>query len=198
MNYPGIVYYSPRFNETILSGNVNTQAPDSTLIDIYANKNINPSGFGEGQRFIESIVPDSINGSFIGAFAGNIFGFDYSGDGLYPNFTATATDKEGSTSEFSPEFMHVFPPTAERRSIPESCRKSNGFSEWYRIVLQHQGALFLRILGQQIDENGQPLIGKIIDSNKPLAKFVAPEVNEPTVLFFKIPTILLSMLRFLQ
>ena len=42
------------------------------------------------------------------------------------------------------------------------------------------GSLISSYSWQQIDENGQPLIGKIIDSNKPLAKFVAPEVNEPT------------------
>lgn len=186
MNYPeGIVYYSPRFNETILSGNVNTQAPDSTLIDIYANKNINPSGFGEGQRFIESIVPDSINGSFIGAFAGNIFGFDYSGDGLYPHFTATATGKDGSTSEFSPEFMHVIPPTASAGQYQRAAENQTVFLNGTNST-SAPGSFISSYSWQQIDENGQPLIGKIIDSNKPLAKFVAPEVNEPTVLFFKL------------
>ena len=42
------------------------------------------------------------------AFPGDLFTSDYSGEGIFPHITSTADYKDGSTSEFSPEFIVLF------------------------------------------------------------------------------------------
>ncbi len=94
LNFPvGVTAY---FNgsHTIISGILSTASPNLTTVDIYANQKVNPSGFGEGQLYLGNTTPTS---------SGN---FNLTLDGSLPAgfifVSATATDSNGSTSEFSP------------------------------------------------------------------------------------------------
>ena len=79
---------------TIL-GTFNSAADQSFTLDFYANSELDPSGYGEGERWIGSqiITTDgSGNASFLVTL-------DDCDTGEY--ITATATDSDGNTSEFS-------------------------------------------------------------------------------------------------
>ena len=79
-----------------VDGTLNS-APNSTFtVDLYSNTAADPSGHGEGAKFLASdVVKTDANGDFAFDVAGPL--------GLNPGdfVTATATDSSGNTSEFS-------------------------------------------------------------------------------------------------
>jgi len=91
MNFPGITSLQYDGANTIIKGKLPTSNPTTTIVDLYANGNYDPSGFGEGQIYLGSAKPDS-NGEFTLSSSGQL---------PYSFVTATATDSTGSTSEFS-------------------------------------------------------------------------------------------------
>ena len=83
--------------------------PNATfLLDFYANAACNPSGHGEGRRYLGAMQVA------IGAGGQASFSFTPGGPALTPSefVTATATDAAGSTSEFSPCAVVPPPPPA--------------------------------------------------------------------------------------
>lgn len=91
INFPrsATAVYTP--TKTIISGAITVTNPGSTTIDLYASQAINPSAFGEGQRYVGSATPDS-TGHYTLTLTGKL---------PFPFLSATATDADGSTSEFS-------------------------------------------------------------------------------------------------
>ena len=95
-NFPDLFFATASSSSTFVFGTLNS-APNSTFtIQFFANSQKDPSGFGEGQKFLgEKIVSTNANGNasfFFGAPVAVPIG----------NFaTATATDSNGNTSEFS-------------------------------------------------------------------------------------------------
>src|SRR5205085_2056434 len=82
-------------NLATMQGILNSEPGTSFTIDFYSNGSCDPSGFGEGQTYLGSIqVTTDINCTANFTFAS-----------LTPNgqsnITATATDPNGNTSEFS-------------------------------------------------------------------------------------------------
>lgn len=76
----------------LLTGSPNTQY----TIEFFSNINIDPTGFGEGERLIGAhtlTTDDSGKGSFFVTFPGKIVNGEF--------ITATATDPNNNTSEFS-------------------------------------------------------------------------------------------------
>jgi uncharacterized repeat protein (TIGR01451 family) len=76
---------------TTVSGAVDTSGPDSGVIEIFGSPAADPSGYGEGKTFLAQTVP-AFNGSFTLAVPAQPVG---------SVITATYTDADGNTSEFS-------------------------------------------------------------------------------------------------
>jgi Right handed beta helix region len=94
-NFPvltSVTITSGNFN---IAGTLNSAANTTYRIEFFANDEIDPSGFGEGKTFLgfANVPTDSSgNGSFNVSFP------PVAGE---PHVTATATDPNGNTSEFS-------------------------------------------------------------------------------------------------
>lgn len=98
-NYPRITSVTIESGENaLIAGSLNSTANTTFRLEFFGSTKANSSGFGEGEVFLGSfdVTTDEMgNTSF-----GTVFGA--------PNvrvFTATATDPNGNTSEFSPAFL---------------------------------------------------------------------------------------------
>lgn len=101
-NYPLIVDAAATATSTWIAGFLDSTANTEFQIDFYANGECDPSGFGEGAAFLgtATVITDATGlADFevvlgVGASVGSIV-------------TATATDPDGNTSEFSPCLAQV-------------------------------------------------------------------------------------------
>ena len=95
-NYPGITAALSSGNQTIVRGTLNSAANTAYTLEFFSNLACDASGYGEGQTRLGSVqvtTDANCNASFDLAFPLAV-----------PNgqvITATATDPEGNTSEFS-------------------------------------------------------------------------------------------------
>ncbi len=108
----GLLNY-PTIDAADISGQVRGEydgADGTYTIDVYQNDFCHPSGYGEGQTWLDSFtVTVSINGNNPdGSFNELIT----APSGTYTHLTMTATDSVGNTSEFSQCFAVGMPPTA--------------------------------------------------------------------------------------
>jgi parallel beta-helix repeat protein len=99
MNFPVIQAstYNTTTGETQISGILDTHFPEQCIIELFLSDS-DPSGYGEGKKYVGSVVPES-NGNFSYVFTTPL---DVN------SLTATATDSCGNTSEFSQN--HILPP----------------------------------------------------------------------------------------
>jgi parallel beta-helix repeat protein len=95
-NFP--LLFAPTFdgNTLTVAGILQSESDESYTIDFYASQANDPSGFGEGQTYLGSKAVTIAANSTAAPFV-----FLVSGVGQGTNITATATDSEGNTSEFS-------------------------------------------------------------------------------------------------
>jgi hypothetical protein len=94
-NYPSLTSVGVRVNTTV-HGGLNSTPNRQFRIELFSNTTCDGSGFGEGQTFLGAVnatTDGSGNASFIATFPQTIQ------VGLF--ITGTATDPDGSTSEFS-------------------------------------------------------------------------------------------------
>ncbi|MGZ8843358.1 MAG: Calx-beta domain-containing protein, partial [Pyrinomonadaceae bacterium] len=93
-NFPVIASAVSSNGITTLSGTLNSEDNKSYRIEFFANQQCDASGFGEGTTFLSAtnVVTSGHNASFSVSF----LGFN-----LNQFITATATDPDGNTSEFS-------------------------------------------------------------------------------------------------
>ncbi len=95
-NYPTVISASSSGGTTTVTGTLNSAAGQAFQLDFYANLVCDPSGRGEGEQYLgsTSVITDGAgNGSFNAVLP----------TGAQGRFvTATATDAQGNTSEFSP------------------------------------------------------------------------------------------------
>jgi hypothetical protein len=95
LNFPRLTYVWAG-NSTRVVGTLHSVAGQTFTLDFYANQAADPSGFGEGQRYLGSlqVTTDNLgNASFDGSLPFATAGGE--------RVTATATDAAGNTSEFS-------------------------------------------------------------------------------------------------
>ena len=90
-NFPVIQSATGNGTSTVVSGKIDTQNPSAVTLEFFSNDAADPSGFGEGQRFEATATPDA-SGNFTVTLRGGLGG---------KFITATATDANGNTSEFS-------------------------------------------------------------------------------------------------
>src|SRR5262249_28050843 len=92
---PGLTSIVSSPGTRTLSGTL-TSTPNSTFtIELFANAAGDPSGFGEGQTFLGSVVVTTNDNGVV------TFTFSFSSISGEPFITATATDSNNNTSEFS-------------------------------------------------------------------------------------------------
>jgi trimeric autotransporter adhesin len=97
-NFPTVTSASGNASSITIGGNINSGVLRSYLIDFFANIACDPSGNGEGQFYLGSTgVNTDINGN-----AGFNVTLPVAASGRF--ITATATDLDGNSSEFSPCF----------------------------------------------------------------------------------------------
>jgi hypothetical protein len=94
-NYPVITGVSLSGTNVTLSGTLNSVSNSSFRLEFFGNASCDPSGFGEGQTFLGStnVTTDASCNANFSVTLTNLGG--------YATFTATATDTNGDTSEFS-------------------------------------------------------------------------------------------------
>ncbi|MEW5994064.1 MAG: hypothetical protein AB1744_06675, partial [Candidatus Zixiibacteriota bacterium] len=90
MNFPVITSASYSAGSTTITGTLPTPAPNTATVEVFQAR-LDPSGYGEGERYLGSAIPDA---------AGN---WGLTDATLVPgdSVTATATDAGNNTSEFS-------------------------------------------------------------------------------------------------
>jgi parallel beta-helix repeat protein len=105
-NFP-IVVHATAGASTNVSGSLNSLANTAFVLDFYGNTTVDPSGYGQGQRYLGSttVTTDaSGNAVFVNVPLSSFVGTnDY--------VTATATDPNGNTSEFAADVQADTLPT---------------------------------------------------------------------------------------
>jgi uncharacterized repeat protein (TIGR01451 family) len=91
LNFPVGVRMIDRPDGTTITGVVPGELPSGVVVDVYAAEEIDPSGHGEGRRFLHAIQLGE----------GNAFRLDLDEFVTEPYVTATTVAPDGSTSEFS-------------------------------------------------------------------------------------------------
>jgi hypothetical protein len=90
-NFPAITAASGDATSTLVHGTLDTQSPSQITIELFTSEAVDASGFGEGQVFRGTVVPDAA-GNWSATLPGGL-------SGKY--VSATAIDAAGNTSEFS-------------------------------------------------------------------------------------------------
>ena len=96
-NYPVLTAVNSAGGNTTITGTLNSTSNTTFRLDFFANDACNPSGFGEGQTFLDSFkVTTNANGN--ASFTATLTGITVPAGAAV---TATATDANNNTSEFS-------------------------------------------------------------------------------------------------
>ena len=97
LNYPVITYVNAQNSSVIVEGTYNSAPNQIYNLEFFGNTAIDPTGYGEGRNFLGQVVvatDGSGNANFSAEFSANI-----ANTGAW--VTATATDSNNNTSEFS-------------------------------------------------------------------------------------------------
>jgi titin len=95
-NFPVLSSATSNGSQIIIGGALNSSSNTTFALDFYANSSCDPSGYGEGEIYLgaNTVTTDgSGDASFTATLLGSV------PEGYYA--TATATDPDGNTSEFS-------------------------------------------------------------------------------------------------
>lgn len=98
-NYPLISGVTISGGNVTMTGSLNSIASTAFRLEFFSNTRANSSGFGEGETFLgfTNVTTDA---------TGNIsYNVTFPVSATARAFTATATDPDGNTSEFSPAFL---------------------------------------------------------------------------------------------
>ncbi len=107
-NFPDLISAVNFSGNVLVQGRIDTPNPTTVTIEFYGNDAADPSGFGEGERFLGTTTPGSD-----GRFSVSVTGVS---EGQF--VTAIAIDADGNTSEFSRAVMVTPPPPAPQLLAP--------------------------------------------------------------------------------
>ncbi len=113
-NFPVLTAVTNRVGSTTISGTLNSASNTTFALDFYANVACDLSGFGQGKTFLGStnVTTDaSCNASFTVTLATPVLTNQF--------LTATATDTNNNTSEFSACVPIAFDPDANHDGLPD-------------------------------------------------------------------------------
>jgi hypothetical protein len=128
-NFPVLTNAFGSGTGTIVQGTLNSTAGQFFLIDVYGNASPDPSGHGQGQFYIGS-VGVTTDGSGNAAFALTNIAGNFSGQFI----SATATDGDGNTSEFSADVLAVNQAVASAAFTGPYLARTSGFT--FSLALQ--------------------------------------------------------------
>ncbi|GIX48474.1 MAG: hypothetical protein KatS3mg131_2685 [Candidatus Tectimicrobiota bacterium] len=97
LNFPVLTAAIDDGTATVVSGVVDTLAPETLTVELYSNDAADATGFGEGQVFQATATPEA-SGRFRAFLPAGLAGHF---------ITALAIDAQGNTSEFSPAMAAV-------------------------------------------------------------------------------------------
>ena len=112
LNFPALDVATGKAKSGTLSGTLATRN-DAYTVEVFASRSCAASGYGEGEKFVGS-APVTIANASLGFNGSAQFTADIKLDSgtftSYPVITATATDSNGNTSEFSQcvVYDHIF------------------------------------------------------------------------------------------
>jgi hypothetical protein len=98
-NHPIVTSVATSPDFTNIQGSLSSAPNQTYVIQLFANTALDPSGAGEGERFLGQTTVTT-DGSGLGLFNANVP--STVGAGQFVTATATATSASGDTSEFSP------------------------------------------------------------------------------------------------
>ena len=117
-NFPVLTMVDTNGTSTTISGTLNSNPNQTFEVELFSNDAADPSGFGEGQTFLDMVMVNTdamCEGDFTVILP---FGI---ADGQF--ITATATDANGNTSEFSGAFEVILPgPTCNGMPVTSGCQ----------------------------------------------------------------------------
>ncbi len=105
-NFPVIAGVTTAGGNTTIDGILNSQPNKTFTLDFFSSPESDPSGFGEGKNYLGSTMVTT-NGSCAASFSVTFAATLTSGDAI----TATATDAQNNSSEFSQAFIFGALPT---------------------------------------------------------------------------------------
>jgi titin len=105
-NYPIL---NPYDTAGTVTGTLNSTPNTTFILEFFANQNPDPSGFGQGQNYLPQAVTVAGSGATLtpfkvttNAYGNATFSYNYTPIAGAPFLTATATDPNNNTSQFSP------------------------------------------------------------------------------------------------
>jgi hypothetical protein len=97
-NFPVITAATLGLDDVQISGHLQSAASQAFDLDFFANSEIDPNGYGEGEQYLGSAVVNT------GADGRGEFAVTFQKFAIGRHITATATDSNHNTSEFSADF----------------------------------------------------------------------------------------------
>jgi VCBS repeat-containing protein len=141
-NYPVLESVIASSGSTAIVGTLNSVPFHDFIVELFANTECDPSGFGEGETFLDTLTVTTNNAG------------DASFQIVLPielplghSITATATDIDGNTSEFS-QCVSVVPPN----QVPVANNDSYSTQEDRALTISAPG-----VLSNDNDPEGEPL-----------------------------------------
>lgn len=119
-NYPVISSVTPNGNNTDISGSLNSLANTQFRLEFFSSPAADPTGFGEGKTYLGSL-------NVITNGTGDVSNFTFtvpSGSIAGQFISATATDPNNNTSEFSQAKLLVLPPSVQFSQASTSVQES--------------------------------------------------------------------------
>lgn len=139
-NFPVLANAYAAGSLTLITGTLNSTPNTTFRLEFFANTVLDPSGYGEGERFL-GFVNVSTDGSGNASFTVPLLGPSTAGQFI----TATATDADGNTSEFSLGVAAVALTGTFAGLVPDDCNPGQtalvviGTANDDTIVFQPQG-----------------------------------------------------------
>jgi formylglycine-generating enzyme required for sulfatase activity len=118
VNTPEVRSVTLESGNTRIAGTIDSGAPEPITVEVFANAATDPSGYGEGETFLGSAAASGGTWSLTvsGALSSAVI------------LTATATDGNGNTSEFS-QAMSQLPPSVAFHVASSSTSESTGTAD---------------------------------------------------------------------
>ncbi|MGI8957283.1 MAG: beta strand repeat-containing protein [Chthoniobacterales bacterium] len=159
-NFPIITGLTSASGSVTLTGTLNSEDDKTYRLEFFANTNVDLSGYGEGQTFLgfkEVTTDGSGDASFSASFpvVGNPVAF-----------TATATDPDGNTSEFSAAFTTKLLNISTRMQVLTS---DNVLIGGFIVTGVSPKRVIVRAIGPALSDFGVPgaLMDPILELNAP-------------------------------
>jgi VCBS repeat-containing protein len=135
-NYPVLTNLTASGGNVTFTGTLNSNASSTFQIDFYASPSADPSGYGEGKRYLGS-ASVTTNASGNATINATIAGTLSAGEVI----TATATSSANNTSEFSKALTPNYAPVASNDSYTVNEDASLTTSPWWNSSWQYRKQL---------------------------------------------------------